>query len=175
MAEVQITSQDLNISGKVVKVVHFNGQLDETNVDNEAQKIYQLIDSMAEPHLILNFAQLSYMNSKSIGYVTDWYSRVAGKNGTVSIAQPQPNILDILKVVGLTQIVKIYNTLEEAQKELGATPTAAPTIPTQPATETPMAPNTPAAPAPAPTQTTTETPAAINVTPGSTDPNSPAQ
>ena len=72
MAQVQINFQDLTLGGKAVKLVTFAGQLDETNVDTEAQKIYQVIDEMAEPNLILDFAELEYMNSKSIGYVTDW-------------------------------------------------------------------------------------------------------
>lgn len=168
MAEAQITSQEVNLSGKVVKIVHFKGQLDETNVDNEAQKIYQLIDSVPQPHLILDFAELSYMNSKSIGYVTDWYSRVSQKSGSLSIAQAQPNILDILKVVGIAQIVNLYPTIEEAQQAMGgsapAAPAAAPA--TQPAT-------TPAAPAP--TQPTAPTPAAPATTPAPTPiPTAPA-
>lgn len=124
MAEVQTTIQDLALDGKSAKVVAFVGQLDETNVDNEAKKIYQLIDEMAEPHLLLDLEGLTYMNSKSIGYVTDWYSRTAAKNGKIVIARARPNILDILKVVGITQIIPIFDTIEEAKLGL-ATATAA--------------------------------------------------
>jgi len=116
MAQVQITFQDLDQNGKMIKVIGFTGQLDETNVDEEAKKVYQVIDEMTEPNLILDFSGLEYMNSKSIGYVTDWYSRCMGKSGKVSIARPRPNIFDILKVVGITQIVDVFESLEEAQQ-----------------------------------------------------------
>lgn len=115
MAQVTITFQDTTSGDKTIKQIAFNGQLDETNVDEEAKKIYQVIDSMAEPNLILDFADLAYMNSKSIGYLTDWYSRVASKNGRMVIARPRPNILDILKVVGITQIIGIEDSLETAK------------------------------------------------------------
>ncbi|MBI5422109.1 STAS domain-containing protein [Candidatus Peregrinibacteria bacterium] len=118
MAEVQTSIQDIDANGKAAKVVTFVGQLDETNVDLEAKKIYEAIDGMAEPNLILDLAGLTYMNSKSIGYVTDWYSRTAAKNGRIVIAQPRPNILDILKVVGITQIIPIHETIDAAKLAL---------------------------------------------------------
>ena len=63
MAEVQITFQDTDSGGKAIKIISFAGQLDETNVDEEAKKIYQVIDEMAEPNLLLDFSDLAYMNS----------------------------------------------------------------------------------------------------------------
>ena len=115
MAEVQITQQDADVSGKTVKIINFAGQLDETNVDEEAKKIYKVIEEMPLPNLLLDFSSLTYINSKAIGYLTDWYSRTAAKNGKIVIAQPQPNILDILKVVGITQIINILGSIDEAK------------------------------------------------------------
>lgn len=118
MSDIQINFQDLLVGTKNAKLISFVGQLDETNVDHEAKKIYQVITEMPEPILLLNFPQLDYMNSKSIGYLTDWFSQATGKNGSVCIIGPKPNILDILKVVGITQIIKVYGTLEEAKVAL---------------------------------------------------------
>jgi len=173
MAEIQTTLKDADVSGKAIKIVTFAGQLDETNVDEEAKKIYATIDEMAEPNLLLDFTDLAYMNSKSIGYVTDWYSRAAAKNGRIMIAKPRPNILDILKVVGITQIITIYDTIDEAKLAFGqAAPAAAPAVAAPaPATPAPTAPPsgepvaaapTPEAPAPAaeaPAEPVTEAPA----------------
>ncbi len=116
MAQVNITLKDTDLNGKKVKRIGFQGQLDETNVDEEAKKIYAVIEAAATPYLLLDFADLEYMNSKSIGYVTDWYSKVMAKNGKMVIARPRANILDILKVVGITQIVDVFENAEEAEK-----------------------------------------------------------
>ncbi|MBT4384319.1 anti-sigma factor antagonist [Candidatus Peregrinibacteria bacterium] len=118
MAQVQITIEDLAgaAEGKTIKLVHLVGQLDESNVDEEAKKIYQLIESVPQGlNLIFNLEGLEYMNSKSIGYMTDWYSKVSGSGGKIVIAAARENILDILQVVGLTQLVTAYATLEEAK------------------------------------------------------------
>ena len=157
MSEIQITFQDLTLGGKAVKLIGFMGQLDETNVDHEAKQIYQVISEMVEPHLFLDFSNLEYMNSKSIGYVTDWFTQASGKNGSISIVGPKPNILDILKVVGITQIITVYSTLEEAKAALGGggvTPAAPAAAPAPVAPAPVAAPATPAPVAPAaPTQT----------------------
>lgn len=119
MSDIQITFQDLPLGTKAGKLISFVGQLDETNVDHEAKQVYQVITEMAEPNLLLDFAGLEYMNSKSIGYVTDWYTQATAKNGSIAIVAPKPNILDILKVVGITQIITVYSSLDEARVALG--------------------------------------------------------
>lgn len=171
MSDIQISFQDLTLGAKAAKLVTFVGQLDETNVDHEAKQIYQVITEMAEPVLLLDFTSLEYMNSKSIGYVTDWFTQASAKNGSISIVGPKPNILDILKVVGITQIIKVYNTLEEAKAAVsgGAAPAAAP-APAQAAPAAP-APAAPAAPAPVAPAPTAEAPA---VAPAPVAPAAPA-
>ncbi|MBN2087665.1 STAS domain-containing protein [Candidatus Peregrinibacteria bacterium] len=137
MAQVNISFQDIDQAGKMIKLIGFEGQLDETNVDSEAKKIYQVITEMAEPNILLDFAGLEYMNSKSIGYLTDWYSQVTAKNGKIVIARPRANILDILKVVGITQIIDTLENLDEAKAAFsGAAPSEATPAP---AAETPVA------------------------------------
>jgi len=118
MTQVQVTIEDLAGApeGKVLKVVHVVGQLDETNVDEEAKQIYALLEATPQGlSLIFDFSGLEYMNSKSIGYLTDWYSKASGSGGMVVIAGARDNILDILQVVGLTQLINTYGTLEEAK------------------------------------------------------------
>ncbi len=159
MAKVQTTFQDIEANGKAIKIISFVGQLDETNVDEEAKKIYQIIDEMAEPNLLLDFAELAYMNSKSIGYVTDWYSRASAKNGKIAIINARPNILDILKVVGITQIINLYDNIESAKATFSGEGDEAPQAPAPAAPEAPV-PAVPEAPAEAPAVPVPATPEA---------------
>lgn len=117
MAEATITFEDVPTEGdKKVKIIKISGQLDESNVDDEAKKVYEVIEGAGGGlSLIFDFAELEYMNSKSIGYLTDWYSKVSNDGGKVAIAQAKSNIVDILQVVGLTQLINTYLTIEEAK------------------------------------------------------------
>jgi anti-anti-sigma factor len=115
---ITVTVEDVETQDPdmIVKIIKFVGQLDESNVDEKAQMIYDLIDQHPKNlSLILDFDGLEYMNSKSIGYLTDWYGKVFENNGKVIIAKIRPNILDILQVVGLTQLIKTFPTMEEAK------------------------------------------------------------
>lgn len=118
MAQATITIEDIpgNFPDKTVKLVKVTGQLDESNVDEQSKIIYGLISQVPQGlFMIFDFEGLEYMNSKSIGYLTDWYTKVTEKQGGVVIAKAKANILDILQVVGLTQLMKCVPTLEEAK------------------------------------------------------------
>lgn len=117
--ELYISDVTLDGSDRVVKQAAFVGQLDESNVDEQAKKIYELLETMPEKSaLIFDFAGLEYMNSRSIGYLTDWFSKMTEKGGTLVVIQARDNIEDILKVVGLTQIIDFYLTVDEAKLAL---------------------------------------------------------
>jgi anti-anti-sigma factor len=121
MTEVNITIEDLAVStpDKVAKQITIKGQLDETNVDEKSKLIYALIEQTPKNlNLLLDLEGLEYMNSKSIGYLTDWFSKVSEGGGKIVIAKARPNILDILEVVGLTQLISCFSTLDEAKLSL---------------------------------------------------------
>lgn len=118
MTQANITIEDIpaTIQGISAKLVRFQGQLDESNVDEKAKIIYQILEQTPNNlYLLFDFDQLEYMNSKSIGYLTDWYGKISEGQGKIVIAKPRSNILDILQVVGLTQLINCYQTLDEAK------------------------------------------------------------
>lgn len=138
MTEIIITIEDMAIGtpDKVAKQISFKGQLDETNVDEKAKLIYEVIEKNPQNlMLIMDFSNLEYMNSKSIGYLTDWYSKISEGGGKVVIAGARPNILDILEVVGLTQLINCYASLDEARIALfPGQPTQQPAVQNTPPT-----------------------------------------
>ncbi len=118
MTQVTITVEDIatTVADQSAKLIHFSGQLDESNVDEKAKTIYQLIEQHPlNLYLLLDFEQLEYMNSKSIGYLTDWYGKVTEGKGKMVIAKAKSNIFDILQVVGLSQLIQCYSTVDEAK------------------------------------------------------------
>jgi anti-anti-sigma factor len=115
-ANITITDIPATTPGIAAKLVKFQGQLDESNVDEKAKIIYALLEQNPQNlYLLFDFEELEYMNSKSIGYLTDWYGKVSEGKGKIVIAKSRNNILDILQVVGLTQLINCYPTLDEAK------------------------------------------------------------
>lgn len=103
-------------TGHRIVMIRLIGQLDESNVDDQSKRIYNIIeDSPHETHYIFELSGLDYMNSKSIGYLTDWYRRITNKSGLIKLASAKENILDILDTVGLTSIIEHHPDIEGAR------------------------------------------------------------
>lgn len=170
MTQATITIEDIPVStaGITAKLVKFQGQLDESNVDEKAKIIYDLLEQSPQNlYLLFDFEELEYMNSKSIGYLTDWYGKVSEGGGKIVIAKTRSNILDILQVVGLTQLINCFATLDEAKLSLlqqapggEAASAVAPTQPAAPSQETPPPAQSEAPPQEAPSAPKEETPPA---------------
>lgn len=123
MTYVNITIEDLVSTqpGRVIKIVKISGQLDESNVDDQSKTIYDVLTAMPQNlFLIFDFSELEYLNSKAIGYLTDWYGKVSATGGKIAISQAKENIVDILNVVGLTQLITCHATLDEAKAAMQA-------------------------------------------------------
>ena len=92
------------------------GQIDESTVEIFSTEIYKTIESCTEnSRVIIDLEQVTYLNSKSIGYIADFFNRLESKNSKLILAKAQPNIKDILNVVGIDQIVTMTQTLNEAK------------------------------------------------------------
>ena len=157
MAEATILMEDLQIKdpSSKAKLITISGQLDESNVDNKAKEIYQMLDATpGKLSLVFDFAGLDYMNSKSIGYLTDWYGKITERGGKVLIAHAKPNIKDILQVVGLTQLIQLFESLDEAKAVINVAAPAVTIQPTQTAPAASVTQATPATPVPPPPQET---------------------
>jgi len=118
MANIKYTFSDIIgvDQKKQIKVVTLEGQLDESNIDEFAPKVYDLIEQTpAGTSFIFDFENLTYINSKSIGYISDWYSKISSSDGKLAIAKPAANIKDILNVVGLDKVIPLTQTLDEAK------------------------------------------------------------
>lgn len=101
------------------KTIKFIGQLDESNIDMNSKVIYDLLAQHPKDFYILfDFSKLQYMNSKSIGYITDWYGKITEGGGKIVIAAAPENVLEILQAVGITELIKCYNTFDEAKFQL---------------------------------------------------------
>jgi len=123
MADAIINIEDIptQTAGAAVKMISISGQLDESNVDDKSKEIYKIIEEHPQNlFIIFDFENLEYMNSKSIGYLTDWYGKISESGGKIVIARAKENILDVLQVVGLTQLIPCFKSIEEAKVGLSS-------------------------------------------------------
>ncbi len=102
-----------------VKVFSFIGELDETNVDSTFPAIMTDIGAFENSKTIFNMEQLQYLNSKSIGYIADISQRTEDAGGKFFLCALSPEVNDTLDLVGITSIIPIYDSEEEALTTIG--------------------------------------------------------
>lgn len=120
MSDITITYADLPVDeskGKT-KLITFNGQLDETNIEDNANVFYKMFEDEAPKNCVFDYTNLTYLNSKSIGYIADWQAKIVAGGGKLVLFGVKENIFDILDVVGLTKIIDIVDTVDEAKEAL---------------------------------------------------------
>lgn len=114
--EIHFRNDNIDSSDHKVMVVEFRGELDESNIDDTAVQVYKIIEeSMLNTYFIFDLAGLNYMNSKSIGYLSDWFSKITERGGLLTLAAARENISDILSTVGLDNFIKIFRTVDDAK------------------------------------------------------------
>ncbi len=97
-----------------VIIFTFSWELDETNADKTFASIYEEIGDFTGKKLIFNFSWLKYMNSKSIGYIADVFSNIEENEWIMHITNCSDGVKDILELVGITTIIPMNETEEEA-------------------------------------------------------------
>ncbi len=101
-----------------VKIFSFDGELDETNVDNTFPSIIESIGDFNGARTLFNLEKLKYLNSKSIGYIADIAQRTEDGNGKFALCNLSAEVYDTLDLVGITSILPVFNSQETALVEL---------------------------------------------------------
>ena len=103
---------------KDILILRLNGELDEMSVSDMRMKISKYIDSYNINHLVLNFKDLSFLDSSGIGFVIGRYHQLKFKNGDITLCGINPKIERFIYLSGLAKICKIRDNEEAVMKAL---------------------------------------------------------
>lgn len=101
-----------------IKVFSFHGELDETNVDSTFPNIINDVGDFNRARTLFNLGELTYLNSKSIGYIADMAQRTEDGGGRFALCCLTSEVHDTLDLVGITNIIPVYDSEEAALQEL---------------------------------------------------------
>lgn len=100
-------------------------EVNEFHVIDVAGKINRLKDSVALKSFIttlldknitciaLNLSEVTYLDSGALNVLIYCYNRLSKHGGKLAIIQPNEYVRDVLEVVGLDKLVRIYSTEED--------------------------------------------------------------
>jgi anti-sigma B factor antagonist len=83
------------------------------------ERIRRLVESK-HVKIVLNLADLPYLDSDGLAEVVDGYKAVTPAGGVMTLCAAGPRIRDLLRLTKLTTIVKVFDSEREALENLGA-------------------------------------------------------
>ena len=92
------------------------GELDETHLDGLNQAINPLLQNSEVKKLILDCSKLVFINSKIIGFLVGLHTHLSKEFRRLIIAAPNQAVMDVIQLVGLTAIIPVTTSVEEALK-----------------------------------------------------------
>jgi anti-anti-sigma factor len=66
----------------------------------------------------MNLAKVTYLDSGALNVLIYCHNTLRKKNGALTLIEPNEYVRDVLEVVGLNKLVKIYSTEEEFVNEI---------------------------------------------------------
>ncbi len=95
-----------------VHVVHFLDRkiLDESNIIEIANQLFDLVDKNKGIKLLLNFANVQYLSSTVLGKLITLNTRVNEDRGKLVLCCIRPQILEVFKI---TKLTKLFDIVED--------------------------------------------------------------
>ena len=113
MADAVLTTQIENRNG--IQLIHVSGPLDSMTHDQFKDLLDPLINQ-TRVRIVLDCEHLSYVNSKGLALLGR-YQRITIQNiSFLGIAALNRRITKTIELLGMSKLVKLYTTVEEAMQ-----------------------------------------------------------
>ncbi len=101
------------VAEKNYQLVAFDGEFDKAGFSAIKNQLDKFFKDFAAKTLVFDFANMTFINSESIGYLMEIHTHLAKKNQALVIVAPKANVKDVFEAIGIQQIVSVYKDLPE--------------------------------------------------------------
>ncbi len=84
-----------------------SGEIDHHQVAPVRESIDEKISTDNPKELVLDFTDISFMDSSGIGLIMGRYKKMRELGGCITIKNPSPNTYRVLKLAGMDRLAKI--------------------------------------------------------------------
>lgn len=91
-------------------IVAVNGDLDLKTADPLRESLDTLIDRYRDKDLILDLADVDFVDSSGLGVILGRYRRLAQRGRTVSLAGIRPSVRTVLDLAGILTIMTVIES-----------------------------------------------------------------
>lgn len=98
-----------NVDNSKVVVIDLIGELDTMGVQGFKYFIFNLIEQ-GQVNILLNFAQVSYINSAGLGAIAMVLKKVRDNQGELKIINVSSAIMEIFVMIRFTKVIPIFDS-----------------------------------------------------------------
>ena len=101
--------------GKVT-IVRFADRriLDESNIQEVGQELFQLVDEEDREQLLLNFADVEFLSSSALGKLITLHRKLKARGGMLKFSNVRSEIYDVFAITRLNKLFTIHDEEAEA-------------------------------------------------------------
>ena len=92
--------------------------LDETNIQEIGQELFDLVDEEGARNLVLNFESVEYLSSAALGKLITLNKKVKQADGQLKLCAIKPPIFEVFVITKLNKLFDIYETQAAALEGL---------------------------------------------------------
>lgn len=102
-----------------ILVVRMAGELDHHTAEQVRERIDHQLASGQYIHLVLNLAELTFMDSSGLGVILGRYKRVSQLGGKTMLCAVHPSIHRLFELSGMFKILSLHENEQAAIKACG--------------------------------------------------------
>lgn len=96
-----------------IKLIEFKGVLDRLASNEVNRQLLPVIEEQSV-FLIVDLCNLEYINSSGIYCLMECFAKTKEKGGYLKLIVPNGRVKEILELVGITKVVPLFGTIDEA-------------------------------------------------------------
>ena len=104
---------DLRPKGNNITLVVLRGEIGTETVNQLKDKMEAIVNE-GKNRLVMDFSDVSYLNSMGLGVIAGTLKRVKKENGDLKLLNLSPAVRELLELTRLTKVFEIFDSEESA-------------------------------------------------------------
>ena len=97
-----------------IKIIALSGEMDEEGIGPLRENVDNICKDENIKKIILDLRNLEFINSKGIGCIVSAHIHVSKSQKELILAGAKEAVMDVMSLVGLTTIIRYFESAEEA-------------------------------------------------------------
>lgn len=98
-------------------VVYLKGDLDQAAVNDLSPQLFTTLLNTSRKSFVFDLSLLNFLNSEGIGFLFDLNEKLKTAGLEMVLCSANSHVLDVLKAIGLVDVVPYFGALEECFKK----------------------------------------------------------